>query len=337
MTDPFDALRRPDAPIAPDAAFARRLRQRLAADLAPLLDATTAAVSTTSARKPTMTITPYISVRNAVAALDFYRDAFGAVETQRLVGDDGRIGHAELEIGGSRLMLADEYPEVDAVGPQTRGGPTCVFHIEVSDVDAAHGRALSAGATSLRGPADQFHGSRSATIQDPFGHRWVLSRLIETLTTDEYARRAAEVDDGHGSFTLAVASTADATSDPSATHPQAKHLEPGDLYYFTIPVADVSRAQRFFGTVLGWRFAGPDQGHIENISAPPGAVALQPDDTGPRLWFVVDDIHAAVDRVRTSGGTADEPVEYPSGWSSDCVDDQGTRFSLSVPTPEYTI
>ncbi|MCU1398867.1 MAG: Glyoxalase/bleomycin resistance protein/dioxygenase, partial [Acidimicrobiales bacterium] len=112
-------------------------------------------------------------------------------------------------------------------------------------------------------------------------------------------------------------------------------------YYFTLPVADVPRAQRFFGAVLGWQFGGPgpDQqpsGHIENISAPPGSLGGSYEG-GARLWFVVDDIHAAVALVRSNGGTADEPVDYPSGWSADCVDDQGTVFSLSVPVPEYTM
>ena len=257
------------------------------------------------------------------------------METHRLVADDGRIGHAEMMIGNSKLMLADEYPEIDSVGPQTRGGPTCAFDIDVVDaalVDATFTRALSLGATALRQPADQFHGSRSATLRDPFGHQWTISALIEQLTTDEYAARAA-IDSGHGSFQLQTATPAPS---PDAHDHQVKHHGHGDLYYFTLPVADVAAAQRFFGAVLGWQFAAPDQGHVENIAAPPGAVAAS-DDAGARLYFVVDDIHAAVQRVREMGGTAAEPVNYASGWSADCTDDQGTVFSLSVPSPEYSI
>jgi predicted enzyme related to lactoylglutathione lyase len=104
-----------------------------------------------------------------------------------------------------------------------------------------------------------------------------------------------------------------------------------------VPVGDVARAQRFFGGLLGWRFAGPDQGHIENISAPPGGLNADTADTSVRLWFVVDDIHAAVARVRELGGTAGEPIDYPSGISADCTDDQGTVFSLSVPSSEYSL
>jgi uncharacterized glyoxalase superfamily protein PhnB len=362
--DPFDTLRRPDAPIAPDAAFAARLRARLTAELRPLLPAApqssatstgtgtgttsgarTASSSPSNRRSTSMTVTPYLIAHDAAAAIDFYRDAFGAVELHRLIGDDGRIGHAEIMIGDSTLMLADEYPEIDAVGPQTRGGPTCSFSIDVDDVDAAYERALAFGAESRREPADQFHGSRSATVQDPSGHRWTLTRLIEQLSTEEYAERAANA--GPGSYTLqpgasepgspAAAGSAAAAGETTSPHPQAKPLDRGDLYYFTLPVSDLARAKRFFGGVLGWQFGDAEQGHIENISAPPGGLNDKTTDSGVRLWFVVDDIHSAVARVRELGGRADDPVYYDSGWSADCTDDQGTVFSLSVPSPEYSV
>ena len=343
VPDPFDALRRPDAPIAPDASFAKRLRSRLAAELAPLLDPAPARASSRSAiagpspeRLVSMTVTPYLSVRNAAAALDFYRDAFGAVESQRMLGDDGRIGHAEFTIGTSKVMLADEYPEIDAVGPESRGGPTCMFDIAVDDVDAAYERALQFGARSLREPADQFHGSRSASITDPFGHRWTLSTLIEQLTADEYAERAATTDEGFGGFTVQTPDADEPAAGDVSTH-QLKHYDQGDLYYFTLPARDMARAQQFYASVLGWQFADPGAGHVENISAPPGGVDGSGANSGVRLWFVVDDIEAAVQRVRDSGGTAQDPVHYASGWSADCTDDQGVEFSLSVPVPEYTI
>ncbi|MCU1397292.1 MAG: hypothetical protein JWN62_401, partial [Acidimicrobiales bacterium] len=256
MTDAFDALRRPDAPIAPRAAFTKQLRQRLTDELRPLL--TTGRTSTTPAtpeRTVTMTVTPYFIVRNAAAALDFYRDAFGAVETQRLVGDDGRIGHAEITLGGSTMMLADEYPEVDAVGPATRGGPTCTFNLDVGSgdrVDEVFARAVSLGATALREPADQFHGNRSGTVNDPFGQRWTITAQVEDLTTEEYAARA-EASTEHGAFELQVP----AGTESGGPGHQVKHHDRGDLYYFTLPVADVPRAQRFFGAVLGWQFGGP--------------------------------------------------------------------------------
>ena len=332
--DPFDALRRPDAPIAPSTAFANRLRQRLMNELADTLPSANAPERTTI-----MSITPYLMVRGAAAAIDFYRDAFDAVETHRLVGDDGRIGHAEITIGGARVMLADEYPEMDALGPQTRGGATCTFDVDVvsaARVDATFERAMALGAVGVRPPADQFHGSRSATLIDPFGHRWTLSAQIEQLTNTEYAARAAQ-DTGHGGFDLVLPEPAPESTGSEVPDQQLRHHALGDLYYFTLPVTDLPRAQRFFETLLGWQFSDPGRGHIENISAPPGSIGADPADPTARLWFVVNDIHEAVATVRRLGGTATEPIEYESGWGADCTDDQGTVFSVSVPSAKYSL
>lgn len=341
MTDAFEVLRRPDAPIAPSDSFAKRLRQQITAELQPLLapspNTTSSPRLRANERVVSMTVAPYLIVRNAAAALDFYRDAFGAVETSRLVGDDGRIGHAEFSIGTSPMMIADEYPEADALGPESYGGASCTFHLEVTDVDVAYAVAVSLGARSQRQPQDQFHGNRNALITDPFGHRWMLSTSIENLSAEEYGERAAAVDDGFGGGFSVQDHPADNAADAAPDHGhQVKHHEQGDLYYFTMPVQDLAKAQAFFGAVLGWQFASPDQGHVENISAPPGGINDRDDDSGARLWFVVDDIHAAVERVRASGGTAQEPVLYDSGWSANCTDDQGTVFSLSVPVAAYT-
>jgi len=343
MTDAFEALRAPTSPIAPSRRFTGELRARLVDSLArtaepitldttqepTMTSTTTAAASAPPAGTVVRGLTPYLSVRRAAEALAFYAEAFGAVETQRLVGDDGRIGHAELLLGQQRLALADEYPDHDAVGPETRGGPTCAFTLDVDDADAAFERAVRAGATPVREPVDEFYGLRAAVVVDPFGHRWSLhSPLATELSTDEYATRARE-----GGYELVVPAAGD---DAPPEHHQAKHLDRGDLYYFTLPVRDVARAERFFGQVLGWRLADDGRGHVTNIAAPPGAVTdALPDDTGARLWFVVDDIRAAVSTVRELGGTATEPSESPSGWSSDCTDDQGTVFSLSEPSPLY--
>ena len=120
---------------------------------------------------------------------------------------------------------------------------------------------------------------------------------------------------------------------------QLKRHAPGDLYYFTLPVHDMAKAQAFFAAVLGWQFDDPERGHVVNITAPPGGVRqVEPDaSTRPELWFVVDDIHVAVAKVRELGGTAQDPVLYDSGWSADCVDDQGTTFNLSVPAQKYSL
>ncbi len=324
MTDPFDALRIADEPLDPRPAFAAELRRVLTVTLHNTLEnamTQTETVPPSTPAAPSQTITAYISVRNAAAALAFYVEAFGAVEVSRLVGDDGRVGHSEIEIGSSRLMIADEYPEIDSVGPETRGGPTCSFTIEVPDVDASFARAVAAGATVVRPVADQFHGNRMGWVTDPFGHRWTLSTPIAGFDRAGYAK--ASRDEGYELI----------------ESKQLKRHDQGDLYYFTLPVHDLARAQIFFGAVLGWQFPDPDHGHVANISAPPGAVSVveAPASTRAQLWFVVDDIHVAVARVRELGGHADDPVLYDSGWSADCVDDQGTTFSLSVPAAKYSL
>lgn len=285
------------------------------------------------------TVVPYLVVDGAAAAIDFYVRAFGAIEQHRLVGDDGRVGHAEITIGSSRLNLADEYPEADAIAPTTRGGTSTSFTIEVADVDRAFATALEMGATSLREVADQFYGMRQGSLRDPWGHRWSLSQMIAGFGDEQYLANSAELgfevlnaDPSTPTVhnpALPVATTA------AAADPQVKHHVSGDLYYFTLPVPDLARGQRFFSAVLGWQFVDPDNGHVGNITAPPGGLNVT-DEAGARLWFVVDDIHTAVARVRAAGGTAQDPVLYESGWSSDCVDDQGTVFSLSVPSDAYS-
>ena len=319
MTDPFDALRITDSPLDPRPEFADELRRTITANLETDMTQTDTPVTTQTSN--TQTITAYISVRNAAAAIAFYVEAFEAVEVSRLVGDDGRIGHAEITIGSSKLMLADEYPEIDVVGPQTRGGPTCSFTIEVPDVDASFAHAVAAGATVERPVADQFHGNRMGWVRDPFGHRWTLSTPIADFDRAEYARAGREA-----GFELIESA-------------QLKRHAPGDLYYFTLPVHDMAKAQAFFAAVLGWQFDDPERGHVVNITAPPGGVRqVEPDaSTRPELWFVVDDIHVAVAKVRELGGTAQDPVLYDSGWSADCVDDQGTTFNLSVPAQKYSL
>lgn len=135
-------------------------------------------------------VTPYLVVDDAAAALDFYARAFGAVEVLRMPMGD-RIAHAEIRIGDSHVMLADEFPEMDKLGPKSRGGPTASLMIYLDDVDAAFARALAAGATQERPVEDQFYGDRSGSLFDPFGHCWMLSTHIEDVPEDEMQRRMA--------------------------------------------------------------------------------------------------------------------------------------------------
>src|SRR5215471_14387362 len=134
------------------------------------------------------TVTPYLSIKGATNALSFYKRAFGAEEVYRLEMPDGRIGHAEIRIGNSPIMLADEMPDMpDAVtaSPRTTGRSTAGFHIYVADVDSHFERAVEAGATVKRPLADQFYGDRSGTVEDPFGHIWTFATHIEDVSPDE--------------------------------------------------------------------------------------------------------------------------------------------------------
>jgi len=136
-------------------------------------------------------ITPYLSVKGAAAAIDFYKKAFGATEVLRMTRPDGRIGHAELTIGDSRVMLADEHPEIDFRGPQSLGGTPVHLHLYVPDVDAVVERAVGAGARLVRPVQDQFYGDRLGMVTDPFGHVWSVATHKEDLSMAEIEKRAA--------------------------------------------------------------------------------------------------------------------------------------------------
>jgi PhnB protein len=136
-------------------------------------------------------VTPYLIFSGASDAIAFYKKALGASEVLRIGGPDGRVGHAELQIGGSRIMLADEHPEIGALSPKTIGGSPVSIHLYVEDVDAAVARAVAAGAKLIRPVADQFYGDRTGGIEDPFGYRWYIGTHKEDLTADEINRRAS--------------------------------------------------------------------------------------------------------------------------------------------------
>lgn len=147
-------------------------------------------------------VSPYLCVDGADAAIRFYSDVFGATERMRMGGAPGdpadKVGHAELQIGDGLIMLADEFPEMGAVGPKTVGGTPVTISVYVEDVDAVFARALAAGATELRAVEDQFYGDRSGQFEDPFGHRWSVSTHVEDVPPDEMARRAAEAAQSQG-------------------------------------------------------------------------------------------------------------------------------------------
>jgi PhnB protein len=136
-------------------------------------------------------VTPYLIVRGAARAIEFYRKAFGATEEVRLDGPGGAVMHAEVQIGDSRVMLADEHPAMGAVGPETLEGTSVGLMIYVPDVDARFAQAVAAGGKVVRPVADQFYGDRSGTLVDPFGHKWTIATHTEDVSDEEIHRRFA--------------------------------------------------------------------------------------------------------------------------------------------------
>lgn len=136
-------------------------------------------------------VTPYLIVTGAANAIEFYQRAFGAVELFRMAKPDGKVGHAEIRIGDSVIMLADEHADMGYRSPSSLGGSSVSIMLYVEDVDGVFARALEAGARAQRGVADQFYGDRSGTLEDPFGHVWTIATHVEDVSPEEIERRVA--------------------------------------------------------------------------------------------------------------------------------------------------
>jgi PhnB protein len=138
-------------------------------------------------------VTPYLCVRDAAAAIEFYKQAFGATEMFRLADPVGKIGHAEMKFGAAVIMLADEFPNWDFQSPLTYGGSGTSLHLQVDDVDAIFNQAVAAGAKVIRPPKNEFYGERSAKVVDPYGHVWMLAQHVEDVSPEEMQRRWDEM------------------------------------------------------------------------------------------------------------------------------------------------
>lgn len=301
-TGPFDALREPISPLAPDARFAADLHARLErALLAPGGAPMTANQPVTDpAAVPLPTLLPYLSVPDAAAALDFYVEAFGARRRgEPYVMADGRIGHAELLLGERAvLMLADESVPSGHLSPRSVGGSPVMLYLVAADVDAVVARATDLGATVERPAADYEHG-RNAVLVDPYGHRWMIAAPSDP-----------------------AAAQADAT--------QPARIRQGDLAYGSLWLPDAVRAASFYGDVLGWRFAlGGDArfGHVLDVAPHLGMAGGVPEPTF-YCSFAVDDLDAALARVRAAGGYAGGATQESFGRSAMCTDDQDLHFAL---------
>jgi uncharacterized glyoxalase superfamily protein PhnB len=263
-------------------------------------------------------------VRDALAAIQFYKDAFGAVEEYPpLVDDSGRVGHAEVMIGSARLMLSDEHPEINVLSPETIGGSAFSMSLYVDDVDATFAHAVSHGSTVVHEPVDQFYGERSAQIVDPFGYRWNLQAPAEQIDQAEMERRAAE-----GGYH---------TPEQSTAQPTASAPRPVEIGYFTIGIANADNVRDFYRELCGWELHGEPGGegyHIAN-TALPGGLASRTETPTTTIFLRVDDIRAMVAKVRELGGEATEPELHPSGWNAHCRDLEGSAFDLWEPAAGY--
>ena len=328
--DPMDVLRLPVVPVSPRAAFATELRARVATWLGGGDDPPAVAAEPS--------LTPYLSVRGGAAAIRWYHDVLGAeLLGDAIVESNGRVGHAELQIGDARIALADEYPELDILSPLSRGGPSVQLRITVADCDATFARAVAAGASVRREPADEFYGARSAGFRDPFGHEWSIQQPLETVTDEQMAERLAGSE-----YRLAPLDDLPVVDlggrEPSVAAPDQSRPSdrPGDLGYFTIDVPDVDAAAEFFSSLFGWTLEQGDieEGrHIASIAPPGGINGGRP--VGFSAYFRVDDLEAAVARVRELGGEVLSVTEYRSGGNASCRDPQGVPFELWKPAPGY--
>jgi uncharacterized glyoxalase superfamily protein PhnB len=297
MTDPFEALREPVTPVDPDPYFAEALRQRLTRRIFASPGGTMSQ-QTVVERQPAWppALTPYIVVSDARRAMDWYADVLGAQRRgEPIVNPDGTIGHAEVGLGDAVLMLSeasDLWPNVPVRAPDSPATFSHSLHLDVDDVDGATERARRSGASVEREPADQPYG-RAAVIVDPFGHRWILLRPPAHVT----------------------------------------RLSQGDVANVTMAARDAHRAMEFYQAVLQVPFSSghPGAWRTDQTSPPLGIRSSQGAEPEVQLSYRVDDIAAAVNRVRAAGGHADEPERKPYGLLAECVDDQGTAFRLWQP------
>jgi uncharacterized glyoxalase superfamily protein PhnB len=418
--DPLTVLHGDELSVQPDPAFAARLRARLESALSlpnrtggVVMSGTDTAIAelnepTVAPAPPRPAALPYLSVANAREAIAWYVDAFGA----SIVGepynmDDGRIGHAELEIAGGVLYLADEYPELGLKAPDPQASSVSLM-LHVADTDATLERARERGAVVQREPYENY-GARNATIVDPFGHRWMLSGPVTGAavpiqhgdvgyvsvwtpdadraaafyghvlgwTYDPTTRQVTNTKQHIGIFSVAGAPTlfccyavadlagarqsildgggqpgdtqqfdfgtvldaTDALGNPFAVfqpspgqpRPDLNGAGPGELSYITYEVTDSAAFKAFYSRMLFWTF---EPGRIEDgwqvqETHPMAGIAGGSATARTVPMWTVEDIDAAVARVREAGGTViDEPSQQPYGRGALCTDDQGSRFYL---------
>lgn len=303
-TDPFERLREPAVPLAPRATFAADLRRRLAARLG-VPDSGRPPVPEIREYTPARytSLLPMLSCPRAAEAVEWYVDVLDAVLMEPpVMMDDGRLGHAELRVGNTVFSVADEWPELDLVGPGETNSVSLMLY--VPDARATYERAVARGATAQR-PPEPAYGALRGTFRDPFGHRWNVGTALEP-------------------------------DDVPVEDVPSRRL--GDVGYITLNVPDGERARRFFSALFGWDVREgnvPGGFHVESVTPPAGIATTDDAEPSTRLYFRVDDIETAAARVRELGGEVLSVADYPSGGNAECRDDQGLRFDLFRPRPGY--
>lgn len=301
--DPLAVLHGDELLVAPDPAFAARLRARLESALTlpantsgVVMSGTDTAIAelnspTTTTAPPRPAAIPYLAVPDAKAAIAWYVEALGAtVIGEPILMGDGRVGHAELAIGDGVLYLADEFPEMGLKAPAPQAVSVSLM-LPVDDTDAALQRARDHGATVLREVYED-HGSRGATIVDPAGHRWMLSGPM------------------------------------TGARVQIKH---GDVGYVSLWTPDAERAAAFYGHVLGWTY-DRQSNQVTNTTLPTGIFQVD----GPQTMlccYAVDDLDGARRAITDGGGEPGGEIEFDFGTVLDAVDPAGAAFAVFKPAP----
>jgi PhnB protein len=288
---------------------------------------------------PVRSMSLYICVANASAAIDFYRAAFGAKEMWRLVEPGGKIGHAEIQIGNTSLMLSDEYPDYNTLSPETIGGSPVKIHLDVADVDAFAERAIKAGATLVRSVADQFYGDRSGQLADPFGYTWVVSTHIKDVPVEEMQK---ELDKWAQEEATKKSEEAGYVKEPKMRRENRHAVTP----YITVhqPAELIDFLTNAFGAIEHFRATGSAGGmHAElsigdSIVMIGGAEHIEPMPTAIHLY--VPDVDQAYERALAAGAKSLMPVtDQPYGERSGGVEDvHGNRWYIATPfVPLQTI
>jgi PhnB protein len=315
----------------PDPDFVRTLRRRLALAVGRADELPTVTLpprrnpvpTTTTTAAPTATaVTPYLCVHDAPAALDFYAAALGAVEVMRVADDAGRIGHAEIAIGTTRLYLSDEYPEMDVLSPRTLGAAGVALHLEVTDVDELFRTAVEAGAEELSPPADQPHGARHGTLRDPFGHRWMLSQHTEDVSDEELTRRM-----GEAGFSVTVSATPASAPPTGGIWAAVNSTDAPAMIRFLVDVvgfeADLVVPDAEPGVVAHSQLRWPEGGVVQVASAHrPGNVYSERAVGEESLYVITADPMAVHARCVEAGVEVIAPPTSPE------YDPEGTNFSI---------